>query len=308
MKNSTDNSVMHPAVQDMRRIVASVTLEPGVYRTLITDLSFCRCNGAMPNVSSMFEPSLGVIVQGGRKHPIDGRALSSIPETFSVSSLERSPSSGLKASSKVPCLSLVLKLDLRILAELMAEGAKASTAIESNSAGVGTLTPQLLSSLCRLVELLEDPDSIPVMWPLLQREIHYRLLTSDQAPMLRRMASVGSKGQRTTRAVDWIKQNYATSFRVDELANRVQMGVSTLHTHFKQLIGMSPLQYQKLLRLNEARNLMLNSGVDAATAAFKVGYGSASHFSRDYGRQFGTPPKRDVMSLRREPAMSKALT
>lgn len=299
---------MYSAIQDMWRVVTSVVSKPGLSRTLIGDLSFCWCNGKKSTVPSMYEPSLRVILQDSRKHPADGPVLNLIPTTFFVSLPEWPSTSESKVEGKVTSLSLVLKLNLRVLAELMAEVAWSPIPAEPRSPGVGTLTPQLLSSLCRLVELLEDPDSILVMWPLLQREIHYRLLMSDQAPMLRRLVSVGSKGHRTAKAIDWVNHNYTVSFRVDELASRVEMGVSALHAHFKQLIGVSPLQYQKRLRLKEARKLMLNFGVDAATAAFKVGYGSASHFSRDYARQYGAPPKRDVMNLRHESMTSGALT
>ncbi|MNJ34744.1 Regulatory protein PchR [compost metagenome] len=163
---------------------------------------------------------------------------------------------------------------------------------------VSVNTP-MLESFTRLIELLEEPDAIPVVWPLIQREIHYRLLLSDQAPLLRNIASVGSKGHRIAKAIDWMKLNYSAPLRVDELASQVQMGPSTFHQHFRQLTAMSPLQYQKWLRLNEAKRLMLNENLDAATAAFKVGYESPSQFSREYGRPFGTPPKTDIAALRR---------
>jgi AraC-like DNA-binding protein len=135
-----------------------------------------------------------------------------------------------------------------------------------------------------------------------QREIHYRLLTSDQSGRLCQLASVGGQSNLVARAIDWLKVNYAAPLRIEELAARVHMSTSSLHHHFRQLTAMSPLQYQKWLRLNEARRLMLNEGSDAASAAFKVGYGSASQFSREYTRLFGAPPKRDVVRLRRRAA------
>ena len=195
---------------------------------------------------------------------------------------------------------MVFKLDLRTLAELIAHDGRLPVNGQSfhTSAGVGELSPKLLESFARLIQLLEEPDAIPVLWPLIQREIHYRLLLSNQAPLLRYIASVGSKGHRIAKAIDWMKLNYAAPLRVDELASQVQMGLSTFHQHFRQLTAMSPLQYQKWLRLNEAKRLMLNEDLDAATAAFKVGYESPSQFSREYGRQFGMPPKRDIAELR----------
>jgi AraC-like DNA-binding protein len=172
---------------------------------------------------------------------------------------------------------------------------------------LGTVTPTLLESFNRLTDLLDEPDAIEVLAPLVLREIHYRLLTSDQAGRLRQLASVGSQSHLVARAIDWLKSNYTTPLRIDELAKRVHMSASSLHHHFRQLTAMSPLQYQKWLRLNDARRLMLNDGFDAASAAFKVGYESPSQFSREYARLFGAPPKRDVASLRRKAAPTPGL-
>jgi AraC-like DNA-binding protein len=149
----------------------------------------------------------------------------------------------------------------------------------------------------RLVDLQDEPQAIPVLSPLIQREIHFRLLGSDQGARLWQIASSGSQSQRIARAIDWLKQNFAATLRVPELAERVQMSPSSLHHHFRQLTAMSPLQYQKWLRLHEARRLMLNEHLDAASAAFRVGYESPSQFSREYSRLFGSPPRRDVDTL-----------
>ena len=165
---------------------------------------------------------------------------------------------------------------------------------------LGAVTPTLLESFKRLTDLLDEPDAIEVLAPLVQREIHYRLLTSDQAGRLRQLASVGSQSHLVARAIEWLKTNYASPLRIEDLADRVHMSPSSLHHHFRQLTAMSPLQYQKWLRLNEARRLMLTEGFDAASAAFEVGYESPSQFSREYARLFGAPPRRDVVSLRKQ--------
>ena len=167
---------------------------------------------------------------------------------------------------------------------------------------IGTVTPTLLESFKRLTDLLDEPDAIEVLAPLVQREIHFRLLTSDQAGRLRQLASVGSQSHFVARAIEWLKANYASPLRIEDLAERVHMSTSSLHQHFRRLTAMSPLQYQKWLRLNEARRLMLNKGFDAASAAFEVGYESPSQFSREYGRLFGAPPRRDVVRLRSKAA------
>ncbi|MGX1021953.1 AraC-like DNA-binding protein [Pseudomonas sp. Y3 TE3536] len=242
-----------------------------------------------------------LVVQGAKEMVIGSDVFPYDTTRFLVTSLNIPANSAVTmASDAAPCLGLVFKLDLRTLAELIAHDGRLPVNGQSfhTSAGVGELSPKLLESFARLIQLLEEPDAIPVLWPLIQREIHYRLLLSNQAPLLRYIASVGSKGHRIAKAIDWMKLNYAAPLRVDELASQVQMGLSTFHQHFRQLTAMSPLQYQKWLRLNEAKRLMLNEDLDAATAAFKVGYESPSQFSREYGRQFGMPPKRDIAELR----------
>ena len=198
----------------------------------------------------------------------------------------------------------MLKLDLRMMAELVAQSRLPPPRDRSVARGMalGAVTPTLLESFKRLTDLLDEPDAIEVLAPLVQREIHYRLLTSDQAGRLRQLASVGSQSHLVARAIEWLKANYASPLRIEELAERVHMSASSLHHHFRQLTAMSPLQYQKWLRLNEARRLMLNEGFDAASAAFEVGYESPSQFSREYARLFGAPPRRDVVSLRSKAA------
>jgi transcriptional regulator GlxA family with amidase domain len=165
---------------------------------------------------------------------------------------------------------------------------------------LGQATRPLLDAVLRLVDLLDTPDDLPVLAPLIEREIVYRLLTGDQGARLRQIASVGSQSHRIARAIDWLKAHYARPLRVDDLAAHVQMSASSFHHHFRALTAMSPLQFQKWLRLTEARRLMLAERLEASTAAFRVGYESPSQFSREYSRLFGAPPARDVAGLRQE--------
>jgi len=163
-----------------------------------------------------------------------------------------------------------------MLAELIAQTDLPRTRERSiaKGVGIGSVTADMLASFERLLALLDEPEAIPVLAPLIQREIHYRLLKSDQAGRLRQITSVDGQGYRIAKAIDWLKLNYTSALRVDELAARVQMSTPTFHHHFRQLTAMSPLQYQKWLRLNEARRLMLNEHQDVSSAAFKVGYES----------------------------------
>ena len=149
-----------------------------------------------------------------------------------------------------------------------------------------------LSLFQRLIDLLAEQQDIPILAPIIQREIIYRLLVGDQGTRLRQIASAGSQSHQISRAIDWLKSNYTNHLRIDDLARQVNMSVSTFHHHFRALTAMSPLQFQKRLRLNEARRLMLFEPLDATTAAFQVGYESTSQFSREYSRLFGAPPLR----------------
>ncbi len=162
----------------------------------------------------------------------------------------------------------------------------------------GEVTVPLLGAFQRLIDLFTEPKDIPILAPVIQREIIYRLLVGDQGARLRQIASAGSQSHQIAWAIDWLKGNFTQPLRIDDLATQVNMSTSTFHHHFRQLTAMSPLQYQKTLRLNEARRLMLTERLDAANAAFQVGYESPSQFSREYNRLFGAPPLRDITSLR----------
>jgi AraC-like DNA-binding protein len=167
--------------------------------------------------------------------------------------------------------------------------------------GQGEGTLPLFEAFYRLVALLDEPDDIPILAPLVQREILYRLVMSDQGARLRQIASVGSPSHQAAWAISWLKAHFAEPLRIDDLASRLQMSPSAFHHHFRSLTAMSPLQYQKWLRLSEARRLMLGEHLDATTAAFRVGYESPSQFSREYRRLFGAPPSRDIASCARRP-------
>jgi AraC-like DNA-binding protein len=250
----------------------------------------------------MVEPSIVLVAQGAKQLWVGGEAYRYDTSRFLVTSLDLPANSEVMAASpERPCVGLTLKLDLRVLVELTAHARlpRRDRAI-GVGVGIGTATSAILAPFGRLLELLDEPDAIPVLAPLIQREIHYRLLMSDQAAKLRQIASVDGQGHRIAKAIDWLKLNYALPLRVEELAARVQMSTPTFHHHFRQLTAMSPLQYQKWLRLNEAKRLMLNEHLDVSSAAFKVGYESPSQFSREYSRLFGVPPKRDIAELREQ--------
>ncbi|SFU49275.1 AraC family transcriptional regulator [Pseudomonas sp. OV546] len=287
--------------------IGSRVQAPGDYPMPIPGLGFYRRERPASPVVCMVEPCIVLVAQGAKQLWAGGEGYPYDTSRFLVTSLDIPANSEvLVASPERPCLGLTFKLDLRILAELIAQSElpPARERAVLKGVGIGTVTQGMLASFARLVALLDEPEAIAVLAPLIQREIHYRLLKSDQASRLRQICSVDGQGYRIAKAIDWLKLNYDAALRVDELAARVQMSAATFHHHFRQLTAMSPLQYQKWLRLNEARRLMLNEHQDVSSAAFKVGYESPSQFSREYSRLFGMPPKRDVAALRGKATVS----
>ena len=196
------------------------------------------------------------------------------------------------------------ELDLRAIAQLMLDSNVPSLRGRRDQPGIAVsrVSWPLLEAFQRLIDLLEEPADIPVLAPLVKREISYRLLTGEQGPRVRHMTSTENHGYQIARAIDWLKVNFDQPIRIENLAEQAGMSVSSFHHHFRSITAMSPLQFQKRLRLNQARQLMLTDRLDAATAAFQVGYESPSQFSREYSRLFGAPPMRDMKKL--DPALA----
>ena len=292
---------MNETLNFLSRSIASRTAGDEDRSTAVPDLGMFRREKPAAPCPCMIEPSIVVVTQGKKAMIVGEQSFSYDADRFLITSLELPANSEVvEASPEAPCLGVTVRLDLRIISDLVGQIRPPAMGNRSpeGSVGIGSMTPMLLDPIARLVSLLDDCQSIAVLAPLLQREIHYRLLMSDVAPRLLEIVSIGSQSHRISRAIDWLKSNYAKQLRVEDLAAHAQMSPSTLHHHFRELTAMSPLQYQKWLRLSEARRLMLNEDLDAATAAFEVGYESPSQFSREYSRQFGAPPKRDVDGLR----------
>lgn len=256
-------------------------------------------------VCSVYEPGVALIVQGSKRVLLGTDAFVYGPHDLLITTLNLpTVAQVLEASPEKPYLSLFLSLDEHEVARLMMEGQvpPPRTQAVERAMATGRVTWPLLSAFQRLVELLDEPESIPAVAPLVQREILYRLLVSDQGDRLRQIGAVGSQSHQIGRAIELLKANFTKPLSIDELAGHARMSPSTFHHHFRALTALSPLQYQKWLRLTEARRLMLAERIDASTAAFRVGYESASQFSREYSRQFGAPPMRDIAALRQEPA------
>jgi AraC-like DNA-binding protein len=248
-----------------------------------------------------YQPSVTVIAQGRKRVELGRRIFIYDASRFLLTSVDLPVVSRvIEASDKVPCLALSLKLEMPVVRELLSreEIQVAETPSDSPGMAIGETTVEFLSACRRLVDLLDTPRDIPFLSGLIQREIVYRILQSAEGARLRAIATLGEQSHRTAKAIAWISTNYSKPLRVEDLAQIAGMGVSTLHHHFRVLTAMSPLQYQKQLRLQAARDRMLMDGLDAASAAFEVGYESASQFNREYSRFFGQPPLRDIRTLR----------
>jgi AraC-like DNA-binding protein len=250
--------------------------------------------------SMTYEPCVTLMVQG-RKRVELGRTTFIYGESQYLLTSVDLPivSQVIEASEDVPCLAMSLKLEMPAIRELLSQEEihVAEAPADSPAMATGEATAEFLSACCRLIDLLGTPQDIPFLSGLIQREIIYRILRGPEGARLRAIATLGDQSHRTAKAITWIKANYAKPLRVEELAKIAGMGLSTLHHHFRALTAMSPLQYQKQIRLQAARARMLVDGLDAASAAFEVGYESASQFNREYSRLFGQPPMRDIRTL-----------
>ncbi len=257
----------------------------------------------------MVEPSLCVIAQGSKEVLLGERLYRYDPSHYLLATVELPRvSQVLEASKDRPYLSLRLELAPALVSSVMVEAGHASLAghADVSAIDVSLLDVNLQDAVVRLARLLDSPAEAPVLMPLLTREIIYRLLMGDQGGRLRHVATLGGYTPHIARAVERLRQDFDQPLRIENIARELGMSVSGFHHHFKAVTTMSPLQFQKQLRLQEARRLMLGDGLDAASAAYRVGYNDASHFSREYKSLFGVPPMRDVQRLREAAGASAA--
>ena len=279
-----------------RRIVAHMhgdVKEP----TIVPGLCLYRRSAPTECMCVTYEPELIVFVQGEKRINVGGTTHVCDSSTFLLTSIDMPVVSQVtKASKEKPILGMTLKLEMPAVREILSQEEFLVPELSSGARGmaVGKTPVELLRACSRLLDLLDTPQDIPFLSGLMQREILYRVLRSPLGRHLRVIATLGEQSNRTAKAVSWLRSNFDKPLRVEELASVAQMGVSTFHHHFRSLTAMSPLQYQKRMRLHAARVRMLTEGLDAASAAFEVGYESASQFNREYSRFFGQPPIRDI--------------
>lgn len=271
----------------------------GAYSTAIRGLSLFRRSAVIPPTSVLYEPAFCVIAQGSKRVMLGDKEYRYDSNRYLLVAADVPVMACVVgATPQTPYLALGLELDPLEVGDVVAQlGARQDNPAE-RALGVGVFDAALLDSVIRLVKLLQDPREALVLAPLVRREIMYRLLVGPESSRLRQIVSGTDQGQRITQVLRWLKAHYAEPLRIEAVAKQAGMCPSAFHRHFKAVTALSPLQYQKRLRLQEARSLMLGGALDAAEASFKVGYESPSQFNREYRRLFGAPPRRDIEALR----------
>jgi AraC-like DNA-binding protein len=281
--------------------VARLTPFDGIHQSALPSLALTR--GSVPTVCmpTIYQPCLAIVVQGRKRAILNDEVFHYDALNYLVVSVTlHGMGQVLEATPEHPYLSLRLNLDLKEIARLVLElgDLGPSSAAADRGLFVARLDEPLLDAVLRMVKLLDTPEDIGVLAPVVQREIYYRVLRGELGSRLIDLAQSESGNHRIVRAIEWLKQHYAVPLRIEELAGAVHMSPSALHHRFKAVTAMSPLQYQKHLRLHEARRLMFADGIESATAGHRVGYESASQFSREYRRLFGAPPRSEIARLR----------
>ena len=295
-KNSMESS-LELLIDSIARCTQNGNQDP----TAIAELSLFRMNELTDPISAMYEPSICIAVQGAKRVNLGEDTYVYNAHNYLITSVHLPTIvQVVEASPEKPFLALRLKLDLKEISQLMLDSRLPQPCTKQSSRGMATgeITLALLNPLQRLIALLDEEQDIQILTTIIQREIMYRLLVGDQGERLRQLATAGTKSQQIGRAIEWLRNNFKQPLSIDDLAEHVNMSTTSFHNHFRSITALSPLQFQKQMRLQEARRLMLAESMDAANAAFQVGYESPSQFSREYNRQFGAPPLRDITKLR----------
>jgi AraC-like DNA-binding protein len=295
---------------ELIRLIEQNHREDGIVATAIPRLHLIRFSRPTERIHGLYEPAFCIVAQGRKRAMLGDQIFEYDRSRFLVVSVDV-PVAGqiIEATPREPYLCFRLDLDRALLASLFMELGDGFRCDHGPEQGLvlSAVTPELRDASLRLLRLLEKPEDAAVLAPLVEREILYRLVCSDQGARLWQIAHGESRLQQVNRAIRRLQRDFEKPIAIAELAAEAGMSVSAFHQHFKTVTAMSPLQYQKQLRLQEARRLILSAAMDAASAGHRVGYDSASQFSREYSRLFGAPPMRDAQRLRAQPAEPAAV-
>lgn len=291
----------NPRMAELAEAIERFAPRDGVHPTAIERMGLIRSSRPGEPVHALHQPALCIIAQGSKQVMLGEDVYLYDASRHLVVSVDLPVTARvLQATPQVPYLCFRLDLEPGELAAMLLQAGLPAPTQRTSARGMylGDTCPLLLDAVLRLVRLLDTPEDIPALAPLAMREILYRLLKGEHGWRLNQIVTANSQAQRIARVIGWLKEHFAEPLRIEDIAREVHMSTSALHHHFKAVTAMSPLRYQKQLRLQEARRLMLSEDVDAATAGFRVGYESPSQFSREYSRLFGAPPARDQRRLR----------
>ncbi|WP_427837869.1 AraC family transcriptional regulator N-terminal domain-containing protein [Acinetobacter baumannii] len=291
------NFLAEHEAQHLIELIDKCTKNQHKYETSIKGLSLHRWEMPPPPRSAILDASLCLIVQGKKQVVLGEETYTYDANHFLFTAIDLPVISQIiEASPEQPYFGIILRLDPYVLAQLMLEANVSfkATKHERKGIAVGEITAEMQNAFIRLIGLLATPQDIPILSPLIIKEIFYRLLMSPQGNQLKRIAATGTAGHRIVKAIEWLKSNFSQPFQVEELAERMGMSASSFHQHFREITSMSPLQYQKRIRLTEARRLLITENHDISTASMQVGYESLSQFSREYKRFFGNPPSEEL--------------
>ncbi|MNC05191.1 HTH-type transcriptional regulator CdhR [compost metagenome] len=286
-------------LQELILLTQRQTPSDGTHASAVPELCFRRASHLSEPVHTVNLPSLYVVVQGSKTATLAGENYLYDPTTYMVTSVHL-PVVGkiTQASPQLPYLSIQLTISPDVILDIVQKSSSQWNGKTGRGILVSQSDPPLLDGLLRLVRLLDTPGDIEFLAPLITREIFYRVLQGEQGALIRQFAIAGSYANSISKAIHLINRDYAKPLVIEELAKEANMSTSSLHKHFKKVTAISPLQYQKAIRLQTARRLLLSEGLEAAEAGFRVGYESPSQFSREYVRMFGRPPMNDVKHLR----------
>ena len=289
---------------DLAGSLAEVITKDGVLSTSVDGVYLTRSSETDVPRQASNQPLFCIVAQGAKELIVNAQPYRCFPGNYLLCTLGI-PMSGriTKASKEQPYLCLSMVLDFTEIASVILDAGLSGASDYQRGTAVAAykMTDDLLDAVVRLAEVLQTPEHLPVMAPVIRREIYYRLLMSKNQMLLRRMADQNGKTQRVLSGLAWLKQNATRNIRMTELADRLNMSTSSMNAWFRNVTDMSPLQFQKQLRLQEARLLMTTEDVDVTTASLRVGYESASQFNREYKRFFGAPPHQDVQRLKGAP-------
>ncbi len=289
-----------PAATELADIISRHARAEGREPTHIDPLWLVRADSPSQPLPAVYEPAICIVVQGRKRALLAGETYHYDPLNYLVVSVTM-PIVGqiVEASAKRPYLCMAIGIDTQVIGEqLLQMGSPREQNGDGRGLYVARTRDALADAVLRLARLLDQPQQAKVLAPLVVREIHYHVLEGELGHRLREVCVADSQIQRVARAIELLRTRYAEALTIDDLAAAAHMSSSSLHQRFKAVTTLSPLQFQKQLRLHEARRLMLTEGVEAATAAHRVGYESPSQFSREYRRLFGAPPRQEVERVR----------